>query len=280
MKALIIDTDEQVCSWAREVLEKNGCDVVTEPDKNKIFDHKPLYEFSAILIDLTSQVNAIRYVIDLKARTEVFPYIVFMDPIKNEKHTLKAGANALLRKPLTEHSLIQAVERGERFKNLSLKLAFPYKKFPYYKGIISNDAMNELFMSCLDRTARYIESAAFVLFELKNSEQIYNDYGPEMEAAAYKWMAQNIIRLRRQSDIMAQIDMNQFLLLIQRPTHRGEPIDAAKRFRNNFQERQTSNLPLIDGEPLKLGIKVSVIQLPQTLKLFDETVFLPSTFDG
>ena len=276
MKILLVDRDETSTGLVQSYLKDKGHEVIVEPDRNRIFDHGDLDEFGAMFLDLSTQTSSIKFIADLKSRLNEKPYIVLMSQEGNEKEAYKASANAFLKKPVDKNALYDLIEQSQIFKGLASKLRDPDKNFPYHKGIISNTALNELFLASLDRTARYTENSMFLVFSLKNSAQIREDYGEKVEKQASDWVANHIIRLRRQSDIMAQTDDNEHMILIQRPIYKDEPIDAAQRFRASFLQSSDIDMPEAGGKPLKLNINIRVINLPSARKIMDETIVLPS----
>ena len=275
MKVLLIDRDDVAVGLLEGYFANSDYELVVEPDRNKVFNHGDLNEYQAILMDLSAQTNPIKYIIDLKAQLKTLPFIILMSKEGREKDVFKAGANAFLKKPIDKLELNEYLEQAQMFHHISKTLSDTEIKFPYHRGIISNSAMNELFLSCLDRTSRYIEDSFFLIFSLKNAKQLYEDYGADLEEQASQWMSNNVIRLRRQSDIMAQIGKSEFAILIQRPVYKDEPIDAAKRFRASFLQHPGADIPQFEGAHVNVNVNIKVVELPGARKHFDETIMRP-----
>lgn len=275
MKSLVVDRDDVTCRLIEKYLAEAGCEGIIEPDRNAVFDLENLDDFTVIFVDLSVLINPIKYLIDLKSRLKNIPYIVFMDKDGIEKDAFKAGANGLMSKPVNKQTLQHFLDCGTRFRMLARSLNDPEQEFPYHSGIISNATMNELFLASLDRSSRYVENASLITFSLKNAPQLREDYGEDVEEQASQWVANKIIRLRRQSDILAQTGQNDFMILIQRPLYKDEPIEAAQRFRTNILQYPESDIPEYEGAKISIDINISVIELPTANKISDETIMRP-----
>ena len=277
MRVLVVDRDEISLTLLQGYLKEKEVDAVIEHDRNQVFERDDLDGFDLLLLDLSTMSSPIKYVVDLKSRFSSIPYIVLMAKEGDEKAALRAGANGLLEKPISKQDLFVLLEQVGDFADLVRSLGDPENQYPYHKGIISNMAMNELFLSSLDRTTRYTEDCSLLVFSLKNAEQIAEDYGPEIEEQASQWMSNHVIRLRRQSDLMARTGQNQYMILIQRPLFKEEPLEAARRFVTGFLRHPGADIPEFEGQKITLDVNVRVLELPGARKAFEETVVKPNS---
>jgi len=71
-------------------------------------------------------------------------------------------------------------------------------------------------------------------------------------------LSQNLVRLRRQSDILGKTAPNEFCLLLQRPVYDNEPVEAANRFAASLKQ-QTD---MITSGSVKAMVRISLIDLP------------------
>lgn len=275
MKILVVDRDDVSAGIIEGFCKKESYSVTLEKDRNQVYDLDDLDEFDVFFMDLSTLSNPLRFIVELKNRMTRTPYVVFMSQDDDEKKALKGGANDFLLKPFETQIIGKYIENAKLFKNLVNDLANPEKQFPYHKGIVSNSALNELFLSSLERTSRYVEASALIFFTLKNSDQLDQDYGVDTKNQAAQWMANHVIRLRRQSDIMAQTGENQFVIFIPRPVYKKEPFDAAQRFRASFMQHPGSDLPQQAGKKINLNVNISVVEIPTSKKVFDETISCP-----
>lgn len=275
MNILVLDRDDVATGMIEGFCREKDHSITIEKDRNKVYDLEGLNDIEVFFMDLSTLTNPLRFIVELKARLNSLPYIVFMSREGDEKRALKAGANDFLAKPFETQKLQKYLDNAKLFKDLVKELGDSQKQFPYHKGIISNSALNELFLSSLERTSRYIEASALLFFFLKNSEQIQQDFGDDIREQATQWMANHVIRLRRQSDIMAQIDDSKFVILIPRPEYSREPFDAAQRFRASFMQHPGTDIPEHAGKKIDLRVNVSVIEIPGSKKVFDETIICP-----
>jgi GGDEF domain-containing protein len=125
-------------------------------------------------------------------------------------------------------------------------------------GVIAKSAFNQLFLSSIDRADRYGERAFMLFISIENYNHIGETLGMvEAEIATAK-MAQHLVRLRRASDIIGQTHVNEYALLLLRPSTETEPQDAANRFAENL-----SRLTDIAIQPfMEVDFSVRLIDLP------------------
>lgn len=275
MDILVIDNDLEAVDLITRAVREAGGLVTVQPDRNRVLDMEGLDKLDAIFLDYSSLSSPKKYILDLKSKHNSLAYLVFMGGQESVKEAMSAGVNAYLPKPVDKQTAQQIASQAVKFKDLARGLADPDRRFPYHKGIISNTAMNELFLAFIDRTTRYAEDSFLLGFTLKNASQLKEDYGEKVRDQACHWMSNTLIRLRRQSDLMAQIGENEYVIFIQRPSYKDEPLEAAQRFRSSFLQRPVGDIPRYEGSPITLDIRINALRLPQAESIFSETVICP-----
>lgn len=83
-------------------------------------------------------------------------------------------------------------------------------------------------------------------------------------------MAQHLVRIRRQSDIIAQIRENEYALLLLRPLNDSEPVEAA----NRFAEYLSKCVDLPTNPIMDVELSVTLMNLPQGKKLVEHKMTL------
>jgi PleD family two-component response regulator len=146
------------------------------------------------------------------------------------KDAMAAGANDVLVKPFIPNNINQAIENATQLLSVQRRLNDPSEDFPSGGGVIAKSAFCQLFLSALDRADRYAEQSYVMFMSLRNYNQLrVNDSDRAADTAAAT-LAQQLVRIRRQSDILSQTGKHEYALLLQRPLYATEPMDAAMRF--------------------------------------------------
>ena len=71
-------------------------------------------------------------------------------------------------------------------------------------------------------------------------------------------LSQYLVRLRRQSDIIAQTGRSEFCLMLQRPMYETEPMEAANRFADALRRFDD----ICASENVKVEVAVTLVDLP------------------
>lgn len=130
--------------------------------------------------------------------------------------------------------------------------------YPSAGGVIAKSAFNQLFLSAIDRADRYGEPASLLRIGAENYQQVLNEDGPQAASYLASKLAQHLVGLRRQSDIIGQTGRAEFSLLLQRPQTAQEPIDAANRFAAALSElNDICSSGMVDAK-----VAVQLVNLP------------------
>jgi len=159
-----------------------------------------------------------------------YAYIVLMSSEMELEDSMNAGGNSFLPKPIDSSNVGEFVKNAERLTDLTEKLGDETEDFPSAGGVISKSAFNQLYLSALERADRYAEKTSLLFIAIDNYNDIETMDGRQSAAYSSATLSQYLVRIRRQSDIIAQTGPNEYCLMLQRPRYEAEPLEAAKRF--------------------------------------------------
>jgi PleD family two-component response regulator len=187
-----------------------------------------------------------------------YPYVVLMSQDMDRSEALKSGANDIMVKPLDASELERMVKNAQRLTALIRRVGDESEDFPSAGGVIAKSAFNQLFLSCIDRADRYGERSFLVFININNYNELLTVDGKYAAEYAVAKLSQYLVRLRRQSDIIAQTGKGEFCLMLQRPMYETEPLEAANRFAdalNKFND-------IVPSDSASVEIGVTLVDLP------------------
>lgn len=258
MKILVIDPDTLSTQLIRSKLELKGHTIVEETVKNAALQRLEKETFNAVFFDPAPLNNARPLVLGIRCAVKSYPYIVLMSHDMRQEEAIKSGANDGIAKPLNAASLKETVENAERLTALIKRVGDESEDFPSCGGVIAKSAFNQLFLSALDRADRYAERSFLVFIGVRNYRKVAELSGAYAAEYATAKLSQYLVRLRRQSDIIAQTGKSEYCLMLQRPQHETEPMEAAMRFAAALEKLEDIRAPDSDA----VEVAVSLIILP------------------
>ena len=261
MKILIIDRDEISAQIMVSKLTEMGHECIIEPVKNDGVERVRAEKIDMVFIDPSPMADAQALVLGIK-RNSRYPIFIGLLAAKdievNYDEVMSMGCNDFIQKPLDPETLEKKVSNAIRLENYSNRLSDTLEDFPSAGGIISKSAFNQLFLSSLDRGGRYKERTYVLSIAIYNYEEIKDldgNYNAEYSASK---MANFLANMRRLSDIIGQIGINEYSLLLQRTQNETEAIDAAKRFSAALDEARE----IVPPGGHKVMISVRLLHLP------------------
>lgn len=268
MKIIIIDRDALSTQLIRSKLEPKGHTLIEEPVKNNALERMEKENYDLVLFDPAPLSNARPVVLGVRRSAKNYPYVVLMSHDMGKDEALKSGANDIMVKPLDATHLEAIVKNAERLTALISRIGNETEDFPSAGGVIAKSAFNQLFLSCIDRADRYAERAYMVFISIANYGEVADTDGPYAAEYATSKLSQYLVRLRRQSDIIAQTGKNEYCLMLQRPLYETEPMEAVHRFADALEKLE--DVQMAGGLPLK--VRVRLIDLPVGTQHFDHTI--------
>lgn len=230
MKVLVIDRDALSTQLIRSKLQVLGHTVEEEAVKNNALERLGREQFDVVMFDPAPLNNARPIVLGIRRSASNYPYLVLMSHDMERDGAVKSGANDVISKPLDGGYLDTIMENAERLTALITEIGDESEDFPSAGGVIAKSAFNQLFLSAIDRADRYGEKSYLLFIGIRNREDILANDGPYAVEYATAKLSQYLVRLRRQSDIIAQTGKSQYCLMLQRPMYEEEPKEAASRF--------------------------------------------------
>lgn len=230
MKILVIDREDITAQLMINRLEPLGHKITLEPVKNNAVERLASEDYDMIFIDPAPLTSARPLILNLRRAARNYPYIVQMSPEALQLEAIQSGANDAIAKPIDPEILDTAVSNAKYLTTLINRVGDDSEDFPSAGGIIAKSAFNQLFLSAIDRADRYGERTFIVFIGITNYQAIYEAEGPYAADYAVAKLSQYLVRLRRQSDIIAQTERFEYALLLQRPLYETEPNEAANRF--------------------------------------------------
>jgi PleD family two-component response regulator len=258
MKVLVIDRDTLSTQLIRSKLELKGHIVVDEAVKNTALERLEKETFDIVFFDPAPLNNARPLVLGIRRSVRNYPYVVLMSHDLKRDEAIKSGANDVMSKPLDAATLDQTMANADRLTALMKRIGDESEDFPSAGGVIAKSAFNQLFLSAIDRADRYAERSFLVFIGMRNHKKVVENYGAYAAEYATAKLSQYLVRLRRQSDIIAQTGRSEFCLMLQRPQYDSEPIEAANRFAAALEKLE--DICANDGDVIEVA--VTLVSLP------------------
>jgi len=258
MRVLVIDRDALSTQLIRSRLEAQGHVVEEETIKNNALERLSKEIFDVVIFDPAPLNNARPIVLGIRRAASNYPYIVLMSHDMDKGDAIKSGANDVIIKPLDGAHMEQIMDNAERLTTLIRDVGDESEDFPSAGGVIAKSAFNQLFLSCVDRADRYGERSYLLFIGISNREQISETDGPYAVEYATAKLSQYLVRLRRQSDIIAQVGKSKYCLMLQRPVYETEPLEAANRFAEALNRLED----ICSNEGGHVEVSVELIDMP------------------
>ncbi len=259
MKILIIDRDRLVSQMITSRLTGHD-DIVVEEEmvKNDALEKLEKEHYDIVMVDPTPLKDAQALVMNIRRVARHYPYIIIMGEDLSLADVNKVGANNFLNKPLDNTQVKTKIEQAKTIQEFTSRLADKSNDFPSAGGVIAKSAFNELFLSAIDRGWRYSESAHILSVKIGNYEEILKMDGDYHANYSVSKLAQHLVRLRRQSDVIGQTHDNEYSLLLQRTDKANEAVEAAKRFAASLED--INDFITVDGNAIR--IHITLMELP------------------
>lgn len=268
MKILVIDRDDITAQLMGTRLEPLGHQITHEPVKNNAVERLAEERYDMIFIDPTPLTSAQPVILNLRRAAGNYPYIVQLGEQTSRIEAIQAGANDALSKPVDPDALDTVVENAKYLTGLTKRIGDDSEDFPSAGGIIAKSAFNQLFLSAIDRADRYGERSFIVFIGMSNYRAIYEAEGPYAADYAVAKLSKYLVRLRRQSDIIAQTEAFEYALMLQRPIYETEPNEAA----NRFAEAITGFAELFQKDGIAPEVYVRLIDLPVGSRIIEHEI--------
>ena len=268
MNILIIDRDTLSIQLVKSKLEVMGHKITEEPVKNNALDRLEKEEYDIIFFDPAPLNNARPIVLGIRRSVSNYPYVILMSQDMNQEEAIRSGANEIISKPLDAGKIDGIIENADRMTSLIKRIGDEGEDFPSAGGVIAKSAFNQLFLSAIDRADRYGERSFLVFIGIKNYNEILSMDGPQAAAYSAAKLSQYLVRLRRQSDIIAQTGKSEYCLMLQRPQYDTEPMEAANRFAEALGQLED----ITNSEIAQVEVHVTLLEVPVGTRHIEHTI--------
>jgi PleD family two-component response regulator len=229
MKILIVHPDQPYIDQVSKQLdiqghESVGClswaQAITELEENV---------YAIVLVDESYIRHAEYNVNNLRRSARGYIYVIGLNVAEVASES-ENGFNMSVSQSGDMNVIEKATDTAVQFILRSKQLSNENEDFPSAGGVISKSAFNQLFLGAMNRAGRYSETASVLYVSVENYKNIIveeNEYAAKHASAR---LAYHLSQTRRQSDILAQTNANEYAILFLRPEYEQEPLDATNRF--------------------------------------------------
>lgn len=257
MKILIIDRDEAHTQQMSKRLTAMGYDVASEIQRDVAAQVLAKENIPVVFFDPAPLSDPKQAVTALKNAAKTSPYIIMMThDLKDE--WLSSGVNLCIEKPVSGDEVENTLAHGSNFINLKKKLADSGKDFPSGGGIIAKSAFNELFLSSIELADRRGDKTYCLFISIHNYKEILASEGNDSIKQATARLAHSLTKIRRQSDILAQTDDAEYVIIFLGSATIDEPEEATQRLIENLSNM--TDLTSGQMSPIELGFHL--IEIP------------------
>ncbi len=232
MKILLLDHDQPHADQICKILETQGHSPISVSSWDEALKELGTHEYSIALLDYKLLPDSKGSLEHIRRVSRRHMYVIGMD-IPDNENAIQLGFNSVVS---DIKALETVIETASLFFLRITQLADATHDFPSAGGVISKSAFNQLFMSSMDLSRRDGKEAYVLFFSIENYKNIVageSEYSARHAAAR---LAHHLSQTRRQSDILAQVDDNEYAILFLRPDYGKEPIEATKRFAKTLAE--------------------------------------------
>lgn len=258
MKILVIDREPMTAQMLRSKLEALGHSVVEEPVKNTAVERVGAEAFDVVFLDPSPLTSPRPVVLNIRRSMKTYPYLFLLSDSISKEEALKAGVNDLYAKPMDVAALDEKMANAERLTKLVAHMGDDSEDFPSAGGVIAKSAINQLFLSAIDRADRYGERTYLLQIAISNYTEIRDLDGPHAAAYAVAKLCQYLVLLRRQSDIIGQTRKYEYTLMLQRPVYETEPVEAANRFAESLSKIED----IVSSGGASVELSVTLVEIP------------------
>lgn len=230
MKVLIIERDEVAAQLLKSKLIPMGYEVFVEINKNEGLARLSQERFDILFLDPSPLKSGRSAVFDIRRTAHNYSYIFLTMPEIQQTQALRDGFNDVFPKPFATSELEKKMKDAERMLKLMKQMGDDSTDFPSSGGVIAKSAFNQLFLSGIDRAGRYGEKTYILFISVANYDELLKLDGKQGADYTAAMLSKQLVLTRRQSDIIGQIAKNEYALMLQRPSHDNEPIEATNRF--------------------------------------------------
>ncbi|OGW24056.1 MAG: hypothetical protein A2X59_12420 [Nitrospirae bacterium GWC2_42_7] len=245
-RILIVEDSKQQADLTRELLEKNGYEVVWASDGISGIKTIGTTSFDLILLDLIlpdMSGNDVCRWLKLNNDTKGIPIIMLTvkDSLDDKVSSLEAGADEYLAKPYNEVELNVMIYAALRTKALQDELKQRNKQMvelltkveflaitDSLTGLYNRRYFDNVLKKELTEGKRYRKSVACLMMDIDNFKQINDTYGHETGDYVLKEIAASLKTIFREADTIARWGGEEFIVMMPHTDMNGASSPASK----------------------------------------------------
>lgn len=262
MKILVVDSDELFARLLRTKLEKWGHAVVIENDGDTAFKRINKEPYRMVIMDLDIRgmdgIELCRRIRRLERSR--YTYIMFYSSITDKAeimNSLEAGADDFLNKPLNSLELQLRIKAGKRLLNLE-DMLLEGAGTDQSTGVVNAASFRQFFRVSLAEYRRGDSDGALIYVGVMNYRQCSDQYGYNPTESLMNEVARMLLRISRESDLVARVSDDAFCLMAQH-TYWDKCLPIVEKI-----ETQSQGITVVaDGAELRPQIAIGAVNFPQ-----------------
>ncbi len=261
---LVIDDSKLIAHVAKNILSKQGYEVLLAGDGETGFDMAEDNKPDLILLDLILPgIDGYEVCRRIKNNSPTADIPVIMLTSKAEHadkvHGLKIGASDYVTKPFDEGELIARVKTHLRIKELYESLQEKNRQLlemanrDGLTGLYNHRYFQETLSKDFQRAIRYKESLSCIMFDIDHFKKFNDTYGHQTGDVVLKKLGGLIKGLMRDSDLAARYGGEEFTLILYHTT-KNDAVIIAERLRKTVERHRFKAEDLILNVTISIGV--------------------------
>lgn len=271
MNVLIIDRDDVSTQLLRSKLEAAGHSVSVEESKDAALQKVTTRSYDLIFIDPSPLSDAKQSVANLRRSLGGYAYIALLSADMTAEDAVKTAANGVFPKPVDPKVLEEILVNAACLRDVIDRVGDDASDFPSAGGVIAKSAFNQILLSAIERADRYGERGFVLLIAVANYREILEMDGAYAADYVVAQLSRQLVKLRRQSDIIGQTAKHEYALMLQRPIYETEPVEAA----NRFAEALGGNTDIASSGATDVQLHVSLLDVPAGVFMVQHVIDMP-----
>ncbi len=263
-KILVIDDSKLIAHVAKNILSKQGHEVLLAEDGETGLDIAKDNEPDLILLDLILPgIDGYEICQRIKNDSNIADIPVIMLTSKAEHadkvRGLELGASDYVTKPFDEAELIARVNTHLRIKELHESLQEKNRQLlemanrDGLTGLYNHRYFQETLFKDFQRAVRYKESLSCIMFDIDHFKKFNDTYGHQTGDVVLKTLGGLIKELMRDSDLAARYGGEEFTLILYH-TANYDAVMIAERLRKTVEQHKFKSEDLILNVTISIGV--------------------------
>ena len=265
MKILVLSKDVTERNIIHQVVQQNGHEIISAENSDLAIQFLQEGDIRFVIADrATTDMEERQFIRQIRdAKPPFYIYILLLTSRDEESDiaTLPEGADDYLHKPIDPVELKSRVQIGERILGLGDHLAQArdtlerIAMFDTLTSTLNQKAFLRFSGGELERARRGQTPLSMVALDIDNFKSINDKYGENIGNDVLSIVAQAIREKSRPYDGVGRYEADMFLIIL--PGVIGQ--DAEKIAERIIKGILNTNITLLDGRELKIGISAGVV---------------------